>query len=100
MLFACWEEYTTELHSHIGREHDSLGKRRNQARSEPRKFSFSVRELNSHLSVQLHVLQYDAIESREFNSRTEKENLRGSDKPGFFFFQVNHVHGQCASATR
>ena len=32
MLLDCWEEYTTESYLSIGREHVSLGKRRNQAR--------------------------------------------------------------------
>ena len=32
MLFACWEEYTTESYSHTDREHVARGKRRNQAR--------------------------------------------------------------------
>ena len=30
--------------------------------------------------------QYKAIESREFNSRTEKENLRGSGRAWFLLF--------------
>ena len=86
LWFECLKEKTSESYSSTKREHISLGKRRNQARPEPRKFSFSVRELNSRLSIALYCATWSYTERCEFNSRTEKENFHGPGRPCFLLF--------------
>ena len=75
LCFACCEEKTTELYSFTKREPVSLGKRRNQTHLAKLKFSFSMRELNSRLSIASYRTRWSYTERCEFNSRTEKENL-------------------------
>ena len=63
-----------------------LEKRRNQACLAYRKFSFSVRELNSRLSIASNCTTWSYTERCEFNSRTEKENFHGPGRPCFLLF--------------
>ena len=86
MLFACFKEYTSDSYSHSDREHVARGKRRNHARLRKLKFSFPVRELNSPLSIASNCTTGSYTESREFNSRTEKENFSYARRAWFLLF--------------